>query len=85
MSHKNSTHTFVRGKPHPLKMQCACAGACVLALLAMVLLKYFSCSLPTAEDTEIGEVATREANGAVTEEIRRSEAAQTKPPRKRKA
>ena len=58
---------------------------CVLALLAMALLKYFSRSLPTAEDTGIGEVATREANRAVTEEIRRSEAAQTKPPRKRKA
>ena len=66
-------------------MQCACAGACVLALLAMALLKYFSRSLPTAEDTGIGEVTTREANRAVTEEIRRSEAAQTKPPRKRKA
>ena len=28
MSHKNSTHTFVRGKPRPLKMQCACASVC---------------------------------------------------------
>ena len=36
-------------------------------------------------NTRIGEVATREANRAVTEEIRRSEAAQTKPPWKRKA
>ena len=61
------------------------AAACVLALLAMALLQYFSRSLPTAEDKGIGEVATREANRAVTEEIRRSEAAQTKPPRKRKA
>ena len=85
MSHKYSTHTFVRGKPRPLKMPCACAGCMHLALLAMALLKYFSRSLPTAKDTGIGEVATREANRAVTEEIRCSEAAQTKPPWKRKA
>ena len=72
MSHKNSTHAFVRGKPCRLKMQCACADACscvCLVLLAMALLKYFSLSLPTAKDTGISEVATREANRAVTEEI----------------
>ena len=45
---------------------------------------YFSRVLPTAEDTGIGEVATREANKAVTEELRCSEADQTKQTCKRK-
>ena len=35
--------------------------------------------------TGIGEVATKEANRGVTEELRCSEATQTMPPRKRKA
>ena len=34
--------------------------------------------LPTAKDTGIGEAATREANKAMTEELRRPEANQTK-------
>ena len=37
MSHKNSTHTFVRGKPRPLKMQCACASACAAGYVAALL------------------------------------------------
>ena len=41
--------------------------------------------LPTAKDTGIGEAATREANKAVTEELRRPEANQMKQMRKRRA
>ena len=53
----------------------------------MALLKYFSRSLPTAKDSGIGELATKEANEAVREELRRqqSEADRPKLPRKRKA
>ena len=40
--------------------------------------------LPTAKDTGIGEAATREPNKALTEELRRPEANQTKQMRKRK-
>ena len=40
--------------------------------------------LPTAKDTGIGEAATREANKAVREELRRPEANQTKQMCKRK-
>ena len=50
----------------------------------MTLLKYFSHVPPTAEDTGIGEVATREENKEVTEELCSSEADQTKQTRKRK-
>ena len=46
---------------------------------------YLNRSLPTTKDTVLGEVATREANRAVMEELRHSEATQTKPPRKRRA
>lgn len=52
---------------------------------SMALLKYFSRALPTAEQTGIGKVATREANKAVTEELHHSEANQTKLQRKKKA
>ena len=52
------------------------AAACILALLALALLEYLNRSLPTANDTGIGKVSTKEANrAAVTEELRRSEAA----------
>ena len=74
-----ATHTLCKVN----HAHCACdaharvhAAACILtllalALLAMALLKYLNQSLPTAKDTGIGKVATKETNRAVNSDVQK--------------
>ena len=74
----------MKSKLRPLYKRCTCAGvySCVhFGAAGYGVVEVFK-SIPTTKDIGIGEVATREANRAVTEELRGSEATQVKPPRR---